>query len=245
MKRHYLVTGATSGVGKAVAESLLSLGHSVVAVGRDWTRLIALYEGTAGAVPLQADLGAHDIGETGLRIQSFADKAAGGYDGIFHAAGAELVRPLRATSDDDYRRAMTFADSSFALLRAAASRDVMKTGGSIVIMSSVAAHRGTHGMAAYSSARAAVEAMARVAAIELSGRRIRVNCIAAGAFQTPMHDRVTSRMPETARDAYAAAHPLGIGPVEAVRDAVLHLLGPGSSWITGTVQVVDGGYLAR
>jgi NAD(P)-dependent dehydrogenase (short-subunit alcohol dehydrogenase family) len=82
-----------------------------------------------------------------------------------------------------------------------------------------------------------------VAAIELAQRRIRVNCVAAGAFRSPMHERIVKRMP-SGEDAYAAKHPLGIGPVEAVRDAVLHLLSDASRWTTGTTVVVDGGYLA-
>lgn len=244
-EKRYLVTGATSGVGLEVAMSLLA-HHATEVVGRSVDKLRALYGHPAiwGARMKQVDFANTEPQLLTDLVKAWAAEPGGAYDGIFHAAGAELVRPLRMTGDDDFRKAMTFADSSFAILRAAACVGVMKPGGSIVIMSSVAAHRGTPGMAAYSAARAAVEAMARAAAIELSARSVRVNCVAAGAFQSALHARVTGRMPEAAREAYAAAHPLGIGPVEAVRDATLHLLGDGGRWTTGTVQVVDGGYLA-
>jgi NAD(P)-dependent dehydrogenase (short-subunit alcohol dehydrogenase family) len=65
--------------------------------------------------------------------------------------------------------------------------------------------------------------MVRAAAVELAPKRIRVNAVAAGAFRSPMHDRITARMPGAAVDAYAASHPLGFGSLEAVRDAVLGL----------------------
>jgi NAD(P)-dependent dehydrogenase (short-subunit alcohol dehydrogenase family) len=244
MKR-FLVTGATSGVGLAVGEALVLQREAVDVVGRDAQKLDRHFgpigcehPGTEIVIDFEASL-PHEVSQS---VKSWAE-IGGAYDGIFHAAGAELVLPLRLTDDAKYRKAMTFADSTFAILRAAASKGVMKDGGSVVLMSSVAAHRGTAGMAAYSAARAAVEAMARCAAGELSQRRIRVNCVAAGAFGSALHERVLARMPESARQGYEDAHPLGFGTVEAVRDAVLHLLGPQSAWTTGTTVVVDGGYL--
>lgn len=240
--KRYLVTGATSGVGMAVAHALLA-EHEVTCVARDEDKLRELYDRRVGARSVVIDF---EKTSPILITADVKDEAAlgEGFDGLFHAAGSELVLPLRLTGDSHYRAAMTFADSTFALLRAAASRDVMKPGGSVVIMSSVAAHRGTAGMAAYSGARAAVEGMVRVAAVELAERRVRVNCIAAGAFRSAMHGRLTKRMPQAAQDKYVAAHPLGFGSVDAICDAVLHLLSDASRWTTGSVQVVDGGYLA-
>lgn len=223
-RRRYLITGATSGLGLSIAAALLATGADLLRIGRK-----------------HADF--NNPAELTNVIRECAPEF-GAADGIVHCAGAELVAPLRMTSDEQYRAAMMAADSAFAILRAAASKGVMADGGSIVLMSSVAAHRGTAGMAAYSASKAAIEGMARSAAVELAARRIRVNCVAAGAFRSPMHDRITKRLPQTGQDAYAAAHPLGIGEVEAVRDAVLHLLSDAARWTTGSTVVVDGGYLA-
>ncbi len=223
MRPRYLITGATSGLGAAVSPMLVGPGRAVWHMGRD-----------------RCDFS--DPAAVTACVKTFAEIAP--LDGIFHAAGVEHVGPLRLTTDQQYRAAMMVADSAFGILRAAACRGVMADGGSIVLMSSVAAHRGSAGMAAYSAGKAAIEGMARATAIELAPRRIRVNCVAAGAFSSPMHDRITRRMPDGARDAYAGAHPLGIGEVEAVRDAVLHLLSDAARWTTGTTVVVDGGYLA-
>jgi NAD(P)-dependent dehydrogenase (short-subunit alcohol dehydrogenase family) len=245
MKR-YLITGSTSGIGKAVTIALNAhAATEVIVVGRTMEKLRFLFEECPSQDPVyheMLDMSA-DPYAISTMIRDWA-KDAGPLDGIFHAAGEELVAPLRMTGDDSYRRAMVFADSAFAVLRAAATPGVMAEGGSVVIMSSVAAHRGTAAMSAYSGARAAAEAMVRCAATELAPRGVRVNCVAAGAFESPMHERLMRRQPEEARAAYARKHPLGIGSVDAVRDAVLYLLSDAARWTTGTTMVVDGGYLA-
>lgn len=231
-EKRYLVTGATSGLGLAVLHALAERGDAVQVIGRDIARLTSRFFG------LEVDM------TDPAAVTAAVKDTSTPWDGIVHCAGAEVVAPLRLTSDEQYRTAMMAADSAFAILRAAAAKGVMADGGSIVLMSSVAAHRGTAGMAAYSAGKAAIEGMCRAAAVELVARRIRVNCVAAGAFRSPMHDRITRRMPEAAQDAYAAQHPLGIGAVDAVRDAVLYLLGETSRWSTGSVMTVDGGFLA-
>jgi NAD(P)-dependent dehydrogenase (short-subunit alcohol dehydrogenase family) len=224
----YLLTGASGGLGGAVYAALRERGDTVVTIGRREADLLA-------------DLSMMPPEPITRAVQLHADT---GFDGIVHCAGAEVVAPLRMTRDDQYRTAMMAADTAFALLRAAAKKGVMVDGASIVMLSSVAAHRGTAGMAAYSAGKAAIEAMVRCAALELAPRRIRVNAVAAGAFRSPMHDRITSAMPAPAVDAYQAKHPLGFAHVNAVADVVLHLLSVSARWTTGTTVVVDGGFLA-
>lgn len=240
MKR-FLVTGATSGVGREVSRALQAEGHEVIICGRDVGRLTDEETSPGVSEAFFMDFAAVEPIEISERL-----KALGGpVDGIFHGAGAELVLPLRLTSDALYRRAMSYADSTFAILRAAASKGVMRdTAGSIVIMSSVAAARGTAGMGAYSAARAAVEGLVRVAAVELSARAIRVNALAAGAFLSPMHTRLMAKAPESSIVEYAGKHPLGFGTLHEIRDAALYLLSDASRWQTGSVMTVDGGYMA-
>jgi NAD(P)-dependent dehydrogenase (short-subunit alcohol dehydrogenase family) len=222
----FLITGASSGLGQSIAQALRDIGHEIVTTGR-----------SLPPPSVHWDFEHAPMSETTKLVRDI-----GPFDSIIHCAGAELVSPLRLTSDEQYRKAMMCADSAFAILRAAASKGVMTDRGSIVLMSSVAAHKGTAGMVAYSAGKAAIEGMVRAAAAELAPRRIRVNAIAAGAFHSPMHDRITGRMPDSAIEGYAKSHPLGFGSLEAVRDAVLGLLA--EPWTTGTVRVVDGGYLA-
>jgi NAD(P)-dependent dehydrogenase (short-subunit alcohol dehydrogenase family) len=222
---HYLITGASGGLGSSIAAALTARGDTITTLSRHGADF-----GLAAAVTSCAST-------TTMHGRPF--------DGMIHCAGAEVVAPLRLTSDEQYRTAMIAASSAFALLRAAAKRGVMVDGGSIVLMSSVAAHRGTPGMTAYSAGKAAIEAMVRCAAVELAPRRLRVNAVAAGAFTSPMHERIVRGMPNVdAVIAYKAKHPLGFGSVDAVRDAVLHLLSDAARWTTGSTLVVDGGLLA-
>lgn len=227
---HYLITGASSGLGQLVHDVIVSMlvpGHKdarITTLGRAELSGIGQDEMTA--------------------LICISARELGPYTGILHAAGKELIKPLRMMKESDYRTAMEAAEIAFALLRACAMPGVMADEGSIVLMSSVAASRGSPGLCAYAACKAAIEGMMRCAAIELSPRRIRVNCIAAGAFDSPMHQRITSRMSVASFEGYEAAHALGFGAANDIAAAALFLLSPAAAWITGTTMVVDGGFLA-
>jgi NAD(P)-dependent dehydrogenase (short-subunit alcohol dehydrogenase family) len=225
----FLITGASSGIGHQVWEWLDP--HGTEGLGFDVHRLG------------RTDCDFNDAGAVTQALRALA-QAHGPLDGIFHAAGVALVSPLRMTTDLNWSESMMAATSAFGILRAVASKGVMNDGGSVVLMSSVAAQRGAPGMAAYSAGKGAVDALTRSAAIELAPRGIRVNAIAAGAVRTPMHDRITARMTQGAQDAYVAAHPLGFGSAEVVAREAIRLL-TDAPWTTGTVVVLDGGFLAK
>jgi NAD(P)-dependent dehydrogenase (short-subunit alcohol dehydrogenase family) len=162
-----------------------------------------------------------------------------------HCAGSEVIAPLRATKDAQFALAMDALVIAYGLLAAAATSGVMSVdGGSVVLISSAAAHKGTVGLCAYAAGKGAIEALARSAAVELAPRSIRVNCVAPGAFLSPMHDRITGMIGETGTHAYEDKHLLGFGTVEDVAGAALFLLRPSGRWITGTTMTVDGGITA-
>jgi NAD(P)-dependent dehydrogenase (short-subunit alcohol dehydrogenase family) len=237
----YLITGAAGGLGAHLCERLRKAGAQVVPMVRSEASVLdcpgAMVMDFAGASPSR-------ISEAILKrvTQEFGVDDPCPFDGIVHCAGAEVVHPLRRHQDPQYLRATAAADGAFGILMAAADGAVIK-GGSIVMMSSVAAHRGVAGMVAYCAGKAAIEGMVRAGAMELARKRIRVNAVAAGAFRTPMHDRITRGLTDDGQAAYAGKHPLGIGALEHVGDVVLQLL-QGSWWQTGSTVVVDGGYLA-
>ena len=242
--RTVLVTGASSGLGRAAAEMIAGCGGRIIGVGRDEARLGAAIDALAGQGH-QARVCDLSDADAAAALVGEASKDAGGLHGLFHSAGEGLILPTRLTKPANIQAVFGAAvNGAFGLVRGAARQGVMAPGASLVLMSSVAAHRGRAGMAAYSAAKAAIEGAVRALAVELAPREIRVNALAAGGVQTEMNERITANLAEGGADAYAAAHPLGMGRPEDVAAAVLFLLSPAARWITGTAMVVDGGYSA-
>lgn len=243
--KRYVVTGASSGIGLTTASQLAAAGGTVVLSGRDDTRLNAALGQLPGIGHATAPIALADADGTADWLKELA-AVHGPFDGIFHAAGIELIRPVRLTKQqqlDDILASSLFA--GFGIARASSQKGVIADGASLVFMTSVAASAGQTGMTAYSAAKAGLEGMVRSLACELAARRIRVNALAAGAVETPMHERIMRGAGEAGLEAYRNSHLLGFGTSEDVANAALFLLGPGSRWVTGTTLVIDGGYLCR
>jgi NAD(P)-dependent dehydrogenase (short-subunit alcohol dehydrogenase family) len=242
---HFLVTGASSGLGRAAALAIAAVGGRVTLMGRDEARLQQTIEMLAGNGHVTVAAAFCDLEATADTVKGIAT-AHGAFDGIFHCAGTELVRPMRMFKNEHATGLFEAAlFGSLGIARAAASRGVVSDGGSLVFMSSVASLRGTAGMVGYSSAKAAVDGMVRSLACELAPRQIRVNSIAAGAIETEMHARLAKTLGENAIAAYEQRHLLGFGQPDDIANAVLFLLSSGSAWITGTTLSIDGGYTAQ
>ena len=165
--------------------------------------------------------------------------------GVFHAAGNELVKPIKLSSSSDFDLLMSVSSrAALNIGRAVASKGIMTHGGSLVFMSSVAAVTGTPGLSLYSASKGAIEAATRSLAVELAPKNIRVNAITAGAVETPMHQRLTMGMSESALNDYRNRHPLGFGMPSDISSLAAFLMTDASRWMTGSCAVMDGGYSA-
>ena len=243
--RTYLVTGASSGIGKVTAELVAACGGRVIAAGRDPERLQGVLSGLAGSGHSSAQASLTDADMAADWVKALAAEH-GPMDGVLHAAGIELIRPVRLTKQaqlNDVMGSSLFA--AFGIARGMAQRGAMTDGGSIVFMSSVAGSSGQVGMTAYSAAKAGIDGLVRSLACELAPRRIRVNAIAAGAVQTAMHERLFKGATPDAMSDYEKSHLLGFGEPADIANAALFLLGDGGRWVTGTTMLVDGGYLCK
>lgn len=237
--RTAIVTGASRGIGRAVAERLLAEGRRVAAVARDRRALDALVASSGGrAIAIEADLASPDA----LRgVLPAAIEAFGEVDALVACAGVARHRPLAAVDE-------ALFDEHFALnVRAPLllSRDLARhlderdAEGAIVHLASTLALQGVPHTSVYAATKGAIVALARTLAIELAPR-VRVSCVAPGAVDTEMIR--APRSEEALRDL-AALHPVGrIGRPEEIADAVLYLLE--ARFATGTLLVLDGGLTA-
>ena len=229
-----LVTGASSGIGLAVTESLLSAGISVVAVGRS-VDSIASHE---LLTKLKLDL-LSDESFTELRNRLKRDQIK--ISGSFLAAGASGIRVWRAF---DVAHSETLMQINyFATLRVldvVLKHGIRAAQSSHVVVSSVAVKRRYAGMLDYAASKAALECAVGVLAKEAAGFGARINCLRLGIVRTPM----TADMLENAEPQLAENYPLGIGEPTVVLDYVKFLLSNSSSWQTGAVIDLSGGYLA-
>ena len=243
--KRYLITGGSSGIGMATARLLATRGGAVTIVGRNELRLQAAMADLPGHGHTAICYQLQDADATADWLKALAGDH-GAYDGIFHAAGAELIRPIRLTKQQQIGEVMgSSLFAAFGIARACSQKAVLVDGGSLLFMTSVAASAGQVGMTAYSAAKAGIEGMVRSLACELASRAVRVNTLAAGAVETPMHDRILRASGDAALEAYRSSHLLGFGTPDDIANSAAFLLGPDSSWVTGTTMVVDGGYLCR
>lgn len=242
--RRFLVTGASSGIGRATAIELARHGARLVLIGRDQERLAQTLEALEGSGHESHMMNLDGGDDIATRLSSIAAEG-GALNGIFHAAGIELIRPVKLSKAKQFDDVFASVKSALALARGAALRDVMSDDGTIIFMSSVAGQRGQTGMSVYSAAKAAIDGMVRSLAVEFAPRRIRVNAIAAAAVVTEMHARLLRAAPDQAVQEYEDQHLLGFGQPTDIAQVVSFLSSDAGRWITGAVWAVDGGYLAR
>lgn len=243
MQKRVIVTGASSGIGRATAELYLSEGHRVALVAR---RLRTL-EDVAGkfesglAKVVQADLS--DSAQTEAAFFR-AIEGLGGLDVLVNAAGILKSGALEATSLELWDETMNINVRSLFHLMKLAVPELEQSRGNIVNVSSVTGIRSFPGVLAYCVSKAAVDHLTRCAALELAPRGIRVNAVNPGVVVTELHR--AGGMDEEAYKKFVqhgkTTHPLGrVGDAREVADLIYFLSSEKAGWITGTTVSVDGG----
>lgn len=242
-----LVTGGTSGIGKATAIALAAAGAKVVLSGRREPEGAAVVAEIVAAGGTASFYRADASVETEIAaLVAFTVEKYGRLDLAFNNAGVETMGPVTDATVDAYKRVFDLnVWGVLASLKHEIPAMLKNGGGSIVNTSSIAGHIGLAGASIYVASKHAVEGLTKTAALEFAKQGIRVNAVAPAAIKTEMFDRFTGGQ-QANQDYMATLHPVGrVGEVGDIARGVLYLLDPANTFVTGTSLAVDGGFLAQ
>jgi NAD(P)-dependent dehydrogenase (short-subunit alcohol dehydrogenase family) len=243
--RVLLVTGATSGIGKATALRFAEAGASVAAIGRKETSLADLREQIEGLgarfLPIQADLSSEAAAAEAV---SKAVEHFGGIDVLVNAAGHISSGTIEDTTMQAWDAMLDINLRAVFVLMQHTLPTMIQRRGNIVNVSSVTGLRAFPGVLAYCVSKAGLDQLTRCAALELAAKGVRVNAVNPGVVVTEIHKRGGQT-----EEQYAAflehskeTHPLGrVGDAREIAELILFLASDRASWITGATYSIDGG----
>jgi NAD(P)-dependent dehydrogenase (short-subunit alcohol dehydrogenase family) len=239
-----LVTGGTSGIGKATAIAFANEGAKVVLTGRrekEGAEVAAEITKTGGTANfVRADVSKEaDV----IQVIDFVLSTHGRLDVAFNNAGVEILGPLDQVTEEQYRRAFDInVWGVLCSMKHEIPAMLKNGGGAIVNTSSVAGRIGIAQASIYVATKHAVEGLSKAAALEFAKQGIRINAVAPGTIETEMVDRMAGKEGETF-NWLLSQHAVGrFGHAEEIAAAVLYLASDAAKFTTGSTLSVDGGW---
>lgn len=243
--RKYLVTGAVSGIGRALSQTLSNQGAKLLLVDINEEGLYALKESLiTGSETLSLDLTKTDLIKDAIKnkVNSF-----GKLNGFVHCAGVPYISPLKTVNAEKaefLHKLNTYA--AIELAKVCSSKQIYAGDhGSFVLISSVYGLVGSSANVVYAMSKGAIISITKALAIELASKGIRVNCVAPGFVKTKMMDSVSDSFDDSYIGILNSLHPLGLGDADSIAEPIAFLLSDAARWITGAILSVDGGFTAQ
>lgn len=245
--KNIVITGASSGLGRACAILFSKLGANIVLLGRNEDRLLETLNAmnnTKNHQMFSVDLTNLSAIEATLK---YAREKMGKFDGLVHCAGISTTLPLRLINEEKLNH--FFQTNVYCAIQLckmlSKPKYINENGGSFVIISSVMGHVGEVGKTLYSLTKGALLAGSKSMALELAPKKIRVNCISPGVIITPMTSAQPYNESEESLNIIKNNHPLGLGEPNDIANACVYFISDASKWVTGTNLMIDGGYTAK
>lgn len=249
INKTYIITGASSGMGKATALKFAQEGANLILSGRHQERGLQVVNEVlalnGNAVFIPGDVG--DI-EYNKKLVELAVKEYGQLDGLVTNAGILGLGSIIELEPNHWDNTFSVnVDSVFFLLKFAIPEMLKRPSASVVVNSSIAAFKSFPNHPAYCASKAALVALAKQAAVEY-GPTIRINCICPGPVDTPLIHDSAEAFPDPAKAVENAGKNTLIqrlGTPEDIAKLTYFLISDDSSWITGSVYTIDGGIMAK
>jgi len=242
--RHILVTGASTGIGRATALILAKLGARLTVAGRNQDRLASLLRELEGADHRSTAFDLAAIDEIPDWMKSIAADGRP-LHGVAHCAGIQTLRPIRIFNEEFFDEIMRVnLGASLAIARGLRQKGVRAEKSAIVYISSTAATAASPANVVYAASKAGIIAATKSLSAELLADGIRVNCVVPSIVLTELIERGFEKLTAEQIEHLRTLQPLGFGHVDDVAHAIAFLLADTGRWITGTSLVVDGGRTA-
>jgi 3-oxoacyl-[acyl-carrier protein] reductase len=235
--KNFIVTGASGGIGNAIAEKLHEQGANILATGTRIEKLEDLAKKFNGVKTLKFDISQHEKIEE--FINEATEKLGGSLDGIVNNAGITKDNLTIRMSLEEWTKVIDInLTSTFLMCKYSIKKMLKNKSGKIVNITSVVGHTGNVGQANYTASKAGIVAMSKSLAIEYAKKNININCISPGFISTAMTDQIDEKY----KEAIIAKIPSNkLGKPEDIANAVTFLSSDQSDYINGETLHVNGG----